>query len=59
MTEHDGQIPGRSVLGWQVRLLLGLVVVMAHVGGVAVVLVLVAVVLPSGSTTWACSGSSC
>ncbi len=46
MTEHDGQIPGRSVLGWQVRLLLGLVVVMANVGGVAVVLVLVAFVLP-------------
>lgn len=46
MTDVDGQIPGRSVLGWRVRLLLGVVVVLANVGGAAVVLVLVAFVLP-------------
>ncbi|MBW0103889.1 adenylate/guanylate cyclase domain-containing protein, partial [Pseudonocardia sp. KRD291] len=48
MTEDDGdgQTPGRSVVGWQVRLLLGFVVVLANVGGAAVVLVLAAFVLP-------------
>ncbi|MDN5916005.1 MAG: adenylate/guanylate cyclase domain-containing protein [Pseudonocardia sp.] len=46
MTEEDGQLPGRSVLGWRVRLLLGVVVVLANVGGAVVVLALSAYVLP-------------
>ena len=46
MADEDGQAPGRSVLGWPVRLLLGFVVVLANVGGAAVVLMLAAFVLP-------------